>query len=315
MNRRAFTTGAVAMAAAVPALGLATRFAPGAAAQDPIVATMVTDTAGLGDQNFNDLANAGGTKAATDFGVEFKVIESTDATAYLPNLTAGAEQGQLTIGVGAFLAGIAAGLMTKTNKVGAVGGQKIPPVVHYLVGFEAGVKCVNAECEVAIGYADTFDDPALGKELALAQYNNGADISMPAAGRTGIGGFEAAKEKGEGFWVIAADTDQDHLAPGFQLGYVKKGVDTTVYKTIGEVVNGAFAPGVQSLGLEAENGISFEDPYGIVTPEVWAVIDTYKAAVIAGTIVVPEDEDQLAAFTPVAPDALPAASPVASPAA
>lgn len=354
MNRRAFTTGAVAMAAAVPALGLATRFAPSAAAQEPIVATMVTDTAGLGDQNFNDLANAGGTKAAADFGIEFKVIESTDATSYIPNLTAGAEQGQLTIGVGflltdaitevatenpdksfllidsvseapnvesvtfkeqqgAFLAGVAAGLMTKTNKVGTVGGQKIPPVVHYVVGFEAGVKCVNPDCEVAVGYADTFDDPSLGKELTLAQFNNGADISLPAAGRTGIGGYEAAKEKGAGFWVIGADTDQDHLAPGFQIGYVKKGVDTTVYKTIGEVANGAFTPGAQTLGLEAENGIGFEDPYGKVTPEVWAVINAYEAAVIAGTIVVPEDEDQLAAFVPVAPDALPAASPVASP--
>src|SRR4051812_50132867 len=69
LTRRAFTTRAAALAAAVPALGLAARFAPGAAAQDPIVVTMVTDTAGLGDQNFNDLANAGGTIGATDFGV------------------------------------------------------------------------------------------------------------------------------------------------------------------------------------------------------------------------------------------------------
>ena len=78
-------------AAAVPALGAAIQFAPEAAAQETLVATMVTDTAGLGDQNFNDLAFAGGTRAAEELGIEFKAIESTDATTYIPNLTAAAE--------------------------------------------------------------------------------------------------------------------------------------------------------------------------------------------------------------------------------
>ena len=352
LSRRTFTARAAALAATVPALSLATRLAPDAAAQESITATVVTDTAGLGDQSFNDLANAGGTQAAADFGVEFRVIESTDATAYIPNLTAAAEQGELSIGVGflltdaitevanqfpddafllidsvsdapnvesvtfreeqgAFLAGVAAGLFTKTNSVGFVGGQKIPPVVHYAVGFEAGVKSSNPNCDVQVGYSDTFDDPALGKEMALAQYNNGADICLPAAGRTGIGGFEAAKEKGAGFWVVGFDADQNHLAPGFQIGYVRKGVDTTVYKTIGEVANGQFTPGAYNLGLESENGIDFVDPYGILPADIMAVVDRYRAAVIAGTIVVPQDEEQLAAFTPVAVDALPAASPEA----
>ncbi len=352
LSRRTFAVRAAAFAASVPALGLATRLAPEAAAQDAIVATMVTDTAGLGDQNFNDLANAGGTQAAADFGIEFRVIESTDATSYIPNLTAAAEQGELSIGVGflltdaiteianqfpddafllidsvsdapnvesvtfkeeqgAFLAGVAAGLFTKTNVVGVVGGQKIPPVVRYAVGFEAGAKSANPNCEVLVGYADTFDDPGLGKEMTLAQFNNGADISLPAAGRTSIGGFEAAKEKGAGFWVVGADSDQNHLAPGFQIGFVKKGVDTTVYKTIGEVQAGQFQPGTHNLGLEAENGISFEDPYGILPAEIWAVIDQYRAAIVAGTVVVPVDEEQLAAFTPGPADSLPAASPEA----
>jgi len=354
LTRRAFTTGAAALAASVPALGLAGRFAPGAAAQDKIVVTMVTDTAGLGDQNFNDLANAGGTKGAADYGVDFRVIESTDATSYIPNLTAGAEQGELTIGVGflltdaitevgsqypdkkfllidsvseaanvesvtfkeqegAFLAGVAAGLTTKTNKVGTVGGQKIPPVVKYVVGYEAGVKSANPNCEVQVGYADTFDDPGLGKELTLAQFNAGADISFPVAGRSGIGAFEAAKEKGAGFWAIGADADQDHLAPGFQLGYARKGVDTAVYKTIGDVVNGAFTPGPQVLGIK-EDGVDYVDPYGVVAPEVMAVVAQYRQAILDGTVVPPATEDELAAFTPVDASTLPpAASPVASP--
>ena len=347
MTRRTFAVRAAATAAAVPAIGAAINFAPSASAQDePFVATMVTDTAGLGDQNFNDLAYAGGTRAAEELGIEFNVIESTDATTYIPNLTAAAEQGQLSIGVGflltdaitevanqfpddsfllidsvsdapnvesvtfkeeqgAFLAGVAAGLSTTTNKVGAVGGVAIPPVVRYIVGFEAGVKSANPACEVLVGYADTFDDPALGKEMTLAQYNNGADISMPAAGRTGIGGFEAAKEKGEGFWVIAADADQEHLGPGFQLGFVRKGVDTTVFQTISEVANGEFRPGAQNFGLEVEYGIDFVDPYARISEETMAVVAKYKAAIIAGTVVVPANEDELAAFEPVPADTLP----------
>ncbi len=87
-DRRAFVGAAVA-APAMAALPISLQFA---GAQDAIVATMVTDTAGLGDQNFNDLANAGGAQAATDFGIEWKVIESVDIPSYVPNLTAAAER-------------------------------------------------------------------------------------------------------------------------------------------------------------------------------------------------------------------------------
>ena len=212
----------LAALAAAPFAGALARV-PGASAQDPIVVTMVTDTAGLGDQNFNDLAKAGLDRAVEELGVDGKVIESRDAAAYIPNLTQAAEQGQLTVGVGfllteaitevaeqypdhsfmlidsvseapnvssvtfkeqegAFLAGVLAALMTKSNKLGVVGGIKIPPVVRYAVGFEAGAKSVNPDIDVVVAYADTFDDPALGKELTLAQYNQGVDIAFPVAG-------------------------------------------------------------------------------------------------------------------------------------
>ena len=93
LTRRGFVGAAVA-APALAALPISLR---GVAAQDGIVVTMVTDTAGLGDQNFNDLANAGGTQAAADLGIQWKVIESVDIPAYVPNLTAGAEQGPLVL--------------------------------------------------------------------------------------------------------------------------------------------------------------------------------------------------------------------------
>jgi len=348
VNRRV----ALAMLASVP---LATALKGASArAQDGPVVTIVTDTAGLGDQNFNDLAVRGLDRAVAELGVTKNVIESRDAAQYVPNLTAAAEQSDLTVGVGflltdaitevakqfpdkkfllidsvaevenvasvlfreqegAFLAGVVAGLTTKTNKLGVIGGVKIPPVVRYAVGFEAGVKSVNPEAEVVVAYADNFEDPNLGRELTLAQYNQGVDIVFPVAGRTGVGSFDAAKEKGEGALVIAADTDQSQLGADQQLCVSTKGVDTAVFTVSEQVVNEQFQSGVQSLGIK-EGGVGLATPGDKVAPDVLAVAMEYSAAIVDGRVVVPADEDELAAFQPIAPDALGtpvAGSPVA----
>jgi basic membrane protein A len=336
-------------AMAIAPLASALSRVPAARAQEPIVVTMVTDTAGLGDQNFNDLAKRGLDRAAEELGIQPEVIESRDAAGYIPNLTQGAEQSDLTVGVGfllteaitevanqypddnfllidsvseapnvssvtfreqegAFLSGVVAGLMTESNKLGVVGGIKIPPVVRYVVGFEAGAKSVNPDVEVIVGYADTFSDPALGKELTLAQYNQGVDIAFPVAGATGIGSFDAAKEKGEGFWVIAADTDQSQLGAEHQLAVSEKGVDTALFLAAQQVVDGTFQGGMQSLGL-AEDGVGLGSPNEVIPQEVLDTVAAYEQAIIDGTITVPADEEELAAFEPVAPDAI--ATPVA----
>jgi basic membrane protein A len=329
----------LAAMAMAPFAGALTRV-PGAAAQDAPVVTMVTDTAGLGDQNFNDLAKRGLDRAAEELGIQPEVIESRDAAAYIPNLTQAAEQSALVVGVGfllteaitevanqypdqkfllidsvseapnvesvtfreqegAFLSGVLAGLMTESNKLGVVGGIKIPPVVRYVVGFEAGAKSVNPDVEVVVAYADTFDDPALGKELTLAQYNQGVDIAFPVAGKTGIGSFDAAKELGEGYWVIAADADQSQLGAEHQLAVSEKGVDTAVFLAAQQVVEGTFAGGEQSLGL-AEEGVGLGNPNEAVSQEILDIAAAYEQAIIDGEIVVPADEEQLAAFVPVA---------------
>src|SRR5215207_6436033 len=318
-------------------------------AQDPIVVTMVTNIAGLGDQNFNDLTKAGLDRAIEELGVQGEVIESRDTASYIPNLIQAAEQSDLAIGVsfllteaitevanqypdknfllidsvseapnvqgvlfreneGAFLSGVLAGLMTESNQLGVVGGQKIPPVVRYAVGFEAGAKSVNPDVEVVVAYADTFGDPALGKELTLAQYNQGVDIAFPVAGATGIGSFEAAKELGEGHWVIAADTDQSQLGAEHQLAVSEKGVDTALFLAAQQVVEGIFEGGEKSLGL-AEDGVGLGHPHESVPQDVLDTIAAYEQAIIDGTITVPADEEQLAAFEPVAPNAI--ATPVA----
>jgi basic membrane protein A len=329
----------LAAMAVAPVAGMMTRV-PAVHAQDPIVVTMVTDTFGLGDQNFNDLAKRGLDRAVEELGVQGEVIESRDTASYVPNLTQAAEQSDLAVGVGfllteamtevanqypdksfllidsvseapnvqgvlfreqegAFLSGVLAGLMTESNQLGVVGGRKIPPVVRYVVGFD-----------VVVAYADTFGDPALGKELTLAQYNQGVDIAFPVAGATGIGSFEAAKELGEGHWVIAADTDQSQLGAEYQLGVSEKGVDSALFLAAQQVAEGTFEAGEQSLGL-AEGGVGLGHPHESVPQEVLDVIAAYEQAIIDGSITVPADEEELATFEPVAVDDL--GAPVATP--
>jgi basic membrane protein A len=326
-------------------------------AQDSDVsATLVTDTAGIGDQNFNDLANAGGEKAASELGVEFSVLESQTQADYVSNLSLALEQSDVAVAVGfllndavnevapqfpdksivfidavsendnvqsvlfrehegAFLGGILAGLATKTGKVGMVGGIRVPPVMRYEVGFAAGIKTINPAAQFTASYADDFEAPDLGKELTNALYDKDNDIVLQAAGRTGIGCFDAAKERGPGYWVIAGDTDQAHLGPDNQIGYVRKGVDTAVFQGIQAVVEGNFEGGIKDLGL-AEDGMDFAGIHPSVDPAIAEAVAAYKQAIIDGTVTVPADDDQFAAFEPVVLEtsATPAASPEASPA-
>ena len=348
--RSAFTRSMLGVIVALLTLsGLTTA---GARAQDdPLVVTLVTDTAGIGDGNFNDLANEGLQRAAADFGIEPKVLQSLDSTQYQPNLTAAAESSALTIGVGfllnkdltsvaeanpdkrflliddvseaenvdsvifrehegGFLAGVVAGRHTKTNKIGVVGGIRVPPVERYEVGFVAGVKSVNPEAEVVIAYAENFEDPALGKELALAQFNEGADIVFPIAGRTGSGCYEAVKEKGEGFLVIGVDRDQGDQAPGQQLVVATKGVDAAVYTAIEQLVNDELEGGVQDVGLK-EGGIDLTTPGDMVSDELFAEAMLYKQAIIDGKFEVPANDEALETFT--APDVSTFATPEATP--
>src|SRR5690606_2180852 len=155
----------------------------------------------------------------------------------------------------AVLAGATSDHTSQTTQFGCVCGIRIPPVMRYEVGYVAGARSVNPDIEIAIAYADDFEDPDGGKELSLAQFNNGADIVHAAAGRTGIGAFDAAIEKGGGYWVLAADRDQAELGAEFQLAAVIKGIDTGVYDSIQSVQDGTFEATTHNLGI-ADNGIN-----------------------------------------------------------
>jgi basic membrane protein A len=189
---------------------------------------------------------------------------------------------------GSFLVGAIAGLMSRTGKVGFVGGMDIPLIHKFDAGYAAGVRHVCPHCEVISAYAGTtpeaFSDPVTGKELAMTQYGRGADIVFHAAGKTGAGVFNAAQELGR--LAIGVDSDQFHDAPCCVLTSMVKRVDVVVFDTIRRLQQGEFVSGIREFGL-AEQGVGFvyDDNNAHLLPR--DVVDRVRALaddIIAGRI-------------------------------
>ncbi len=192
---------------------------------------------------------------------------------------------------GSFLVGALAGLLTTTGKVGFVGGMQIPLIKKFEAGYVAGVRAVNPAAGVIVKYAGTtgsaFKDPTKGKELALSEYAQGADIIYHASGSTGLGVFEAAREKGR--LAIGVDSDQHDEAPEIMLTSMVKRVDVAVFDTIRETVEGRWSGGVRVFGL-AEEGVTwvYDDRNKARIPDpVKATVDSLRAEIVAGRIVAP----------------------------
>src|SRR5829696_5052960 len=159
---------------------------------------------------------------------------------------------------GSFLVGALAALVGKSKKVGFVGGMDIPLIHKFEAGYRAGVKQVCPDCTVIAQYAgvtpEAFKNPGKGKELALSQYQSGVNVIFHASGSTGLGVFEAARERGK--LAIGVDADQADEAPGRILTSMVKGVDAVTFDTIKRVKNGVFNGGIYSYGL-AEGGVGY----------------------------------------------------------
>ncbi|HHY10704.1 MAG TPA: BMP family ABC transporter substrate-binding protein [Firmicutes bacterium] len=197
---------------------------------------------------------------------------------------------------GSFLAGVAAGLMTKGNRVGFIGGMDVPPVERWRVGFEAGVKTVNPDCTVVVTFIEDFNDPNKGKQLALTQYNFGIDIIFAVGGQSGLGVIHAAEEKGEGFYVIGSDSDQNHLAPKNVLASVVKAVDMSIYEAFAILrENGRFSGEVLSHGLP-EGGMALATTGDLLPEEVLAEVEYWQERVLNGEVVVPSNLNELKSF-------------------
>jgi basic membrane protein A len=193
---------------------------------------------------------------------------------------------------GSYLVGAIAALTSKTGKIGFIGGMDVPLIRRFEMGYEAGAKAVNPKITVLANFcgvtSEAWNNPPKGKELALAQYDAGADVIFTAAGASGLGAFDAAEERKK--FVIGVDSNQDWVKPGYVLTSMLKRVDLAVFNVIDHAQTGHFTAGLKRFGL-ADKGVDYSvDQYNekILTESVRKRADELKAEIIAGKIVVPD---------------------------
>lgn len=201
---------------------------------------------------------------------------------------------------GSFLVGAAAALKSKTGIIGFVGGTQSLSIEKFEIGYIAGAKYVKPRIQVLIDYAgstgEALHDPVKGKDLALAQYDRGADVIYHASGRTGIGVLEAAVIKRK--LAIGVDTDQSLTARQDQrsqiLTSMVKRVDVAVYETIRAMVNGQYKAGAREFGLNEDGvGYAMNEYNRNMMADIAPRLEALKKDIIAGKIAVPSDRRQL----------------------
>jgi basic membrane protein A len=192
---------------------------------------------------------------------------------------------------GSFLVGVLAAMKSTTGTVGFVGGMDVPLIHKFEAGYKAGVGHVRPDATVLVGYAgvrpEAFSDPVRGKEIALSQIGQGADVIFHAAGVTGLGVIEAARERGK--LAIGVDSNQNGVAPGAVLTSMIKHVDNALYAVIADAVAGEFRGGLVEFGL-AEDGVGFsidEHNETLLTGEMRERTTALRDSIVAGEIVVP----------------------------
>jgi len=196
---------------------------------------------------------------------------------------------------GAFLVGVVAGMTTKTNKIGFVGGIDIPVIQRFEAGFKAGIEAVNPDAELIVNYTGSFAAADQGKAAAATMYNQGADIVFHAAGATGDGVFNEAQEQknaGKDVWVIGVDKDQSiTFGHEITLTSMMKRVDQAMIQVSQSLVDGTFAPGVVSLGIK-ENGVGLPEENPNLSQEVLDKVKEFSDKIVAGEITVPETPER-----------------------
>ena len=239
--------------------------------QDPIIAVGFSQAVAL-------------EKVAKEFpNIHFTII---DMMVDLPNVQSVLFKEQ----EGSFLVGVLAALASKSGKIGFVGGMDIPLIRRFQCGFEQGVKYANPNAEVIANMTGTtpaaWNDPGRGAELAKGQFDRGVDVVYAAAGNTGTGVLQAAKDRGK--YAIGVDSNQNYLHPGTMLTSMTKRVDLAAYQSFKAAQAGTWKGGLQVLGLK-EGGVDWAlDQYNepLVTPEMKAKVEAAKADIIAGKIAV-----------------------------
>jgi basic membrane lipoprotein Med (substrate-binding protein (PBP1-ABC) superfamily) len=154
---------------------------------------------------------------------------------------------EFAFGDASYLAGVVAGAMTKTKVVGTIGGTELPPVQRSFAAFADGAHAVDPAIRVLGSYIGDWDNASAGKEQAIAQIGQRADVIFQNADAAGLGVFQAARER-KGVWVIGSNANQNGVAPEVTLGSVVIDLPHAFLSVAREVKERRFTPRVIYLG-------------------------------------------------------------------
>src|SRR5215204_1048351 len=197
---------------------------------------------------------------------------------------------------GSYLVGMIAAEKSKSGVLGFLGGMDIGLIHRFQKGYEEGAKSVNPKVVLITNYVGVTDgawnNPGKGKELALAQIENGADVIFTAAGNSGLGAFDAVEQYGKNNqgeankFVIGVDSNQNAVKPGYVLTSMVKRVDNAVYDVVKEVLGGNFKGGFHVFGLE-KDGVAYAmdaNNKPLISEETLQHVEAAKGKIIGGEI-------------------------------
>ena len=194
---------------------------------------------------------------------------------------------------GSFLVGAIAALKSESGKIGFIGGVDVPLIHEFEAGYIAGIHAINPEADISVEYISDdvtgFIQPTKAKAMAVAQYESGVDVIYVAAGGSGQGVLEAAAAQEQQKYIIWVDSNGNHLAPGIVLTSMAKELPASVQRIIQETVEENFMAGVRYFGLE-DGGVYYavdEHNRSLLSEDIIAKVESLKAKVIAGDIIVP----------------------------
>ncbi|MEI7884418.1 MAG: BMP family protein [Clostridia bacterium] len=222
---------------------------------------------------FQDAAN----KVAKEFPNTYFIITSSDKFQD-PNV-AGFET---NVDQAGYIAGMIAGLNTKTNKVFGIGAMDIPSIKGELEAYARGAKAANPKVTAEIAYTGSFEDGAKAKEMANAFYESGFDVGTFNADASGLGVLESAKSH-DGAMIAGSVNNYNDEDPNIVVGSVSYSFDGSFKYIVEQIINGTFKPQAFLLGLN-EGGVTFHPSANVANPETNAIIEKAIADIKAGTL-------------------------------
>jgi basic membrane protein A len=223
-------------------------------------------------------------KVSKDFPEQyFMATESASQTANMASYVTSCNEG-------AYIMGMLAGYLTKTNIVGVEGAMVQPSITKELEAFKLAVKEVNPDCKVLSVYINSYTDVTKGKEAAISMIDQGADVLYHVANQAGTGLIKASEEAN--ILCLGNSYDQNSISPNHVVSSTSYDIPNVIVKAIENVKNGTFEGGIYNLGMA--DGIVQIAPYhsfdSILDQEIKDAITKRIAEIKDGSFVVPTIE-------------------------